>query len=141
MPSQIRRSPNFLPGMGGFGLKAFDGHIDRFPLPGSSGMRSMRQDGEQIQFLGIAKAPHLSLAFKMFSLTGRTLDSTSAALPGCRVEGFTTGSDIYIGDTVSDGSANYTLPVGFNSGTFYLVAYLPGAPDVAGTTVNTLVAT
>ena len=52
---------------------------------------------------------------------------------------FVTGVDAFIATTVSDGSGNFTLlpPV---SGPYYLVAYLAGAPDVAGTTVNTLTA-
>lgn len=127
--------------MGGFGNCAFDGHIDRFPLPGSSGLLSMRQDGEQVQFLGIAKSPTLALNFQAFAINGQTLDASSVALPNCRVEGFRTGSDAYVGDTVSDGTGLFSLPVGFNSGTFYLVAYKSGGTDVAGTTVNALTAT
>lgn len=140
MPAPLRRSPNFLPGIGGFGNKAYDGHIDRFPLPGSRGNRSRRQDGGAVQFLGIAKSPTLNAAFQLFSITGQTLDSTSTPLSNCVVEGFQTGSDRYIGDTVSDGSGNYRISTGSNSGTFYLVAYKAGSPDIAGTTVNTLTA-
>ena len=33
-----------------------------------------------------------------------------------------------------------TFSIGSNAGFFYIVAYLVGSPDVAGTTVNTLVA-
>jgi len=73
------------------------------------------------------------------TLSGVTRDSTGAALPGCTVDMFVTGTDTFIATTVSDGSGNFTLlpPA---SGPYYLVAYLAGSPDVAGTTVNTLVA-
>ena len=72
-------------------------------------------------------------------LTGITKDSLGANLGGCTVDCFVTGTDQFVTTTISDGSGNFTLlpPV---SGPFYLVAYLSGVPDVAGTTVNTLIA-
>lgn len=70
-------------------------------------------------------------------ITGITKNSTGAALGGCTVDLFRTLDDLFLGTTTSDGSGNYSLvaPIG---GPFYVVAYLAGAPDVAGTTVNTL---
>lgn len=73
-----------------------------------------------------------------FSLSGVTRDSTGVALGGCDVHLFQTGSDIEVGQTTSDGSGNFSFSLGNNAGFFYLVAYKPGSPDVAGTTVNTL---
>lgn len=73
-----------------------------------------------------------------FSLSGVTRDSTGVALGNCDVRLFQTGSDIEVGQTTSDGSGNFAFSLGNNAGFFYLVAYKPGAPDVAGTTVNTL---
>jgi len=73
------------------------------------------------------------------ALSGVTKDASGVALGGCTVDMFVTGTDAFIASTVSDGSGNFTLlpPA---SGPYYLVAYLAGAPDVAGTTVNTLTA-
>jgi len=50
------------------------------------------------------------------------------------------------GPFVSDAAGNYTIPipVGFSQAqitTWKVDGYLPGSPDVAGTTVNTLVGT
>jgi hypothetical protein len=56
------------------------------------------------------------------------------------VDLFRTGGDIFVNTTTSDGSGNFTIVTPNNSGTFYLVAYKAGSPDVAGTTVNTLTA-
>lgn len=71
-------------------------------------------------------------------ITGITKDSTGAALGGCTVDLFTTVDDRQVGTTTSDGSGNYTLECSL-AGPFYLVAYKPGAPDVSGTTLNTVV--
>lgn len=73
------------------------------------------------------------------SLSGVTRDGSGNPLGSCTVHLFQALNDTQISTTISDGSGNFTfLPTA--SGPFYLVAYLPGSPDVAGTTVNTLVA-
>ena len=140
MPSQIRRSPGFRPGIVGAGNRAWDGFGEHYSLSQCASPLSVRADGAGVAFLAIDKTTVWEEAFRGWALTGQTLDASSVALPGCRVEGFITGPDTYIGDVISDGSGNFSIPVGFNSSRFYLVAYLPGSPDVAGTTVNTLVA-
>ena len=74
-----------------------------------------------------------------FSISGVTKDSAGAAIGTCVVDLFVTGSDQLLYATTSDASGNFR----FNNpgtGPFYLVAYKVGSPDVAGTTVNTLVA-
>lgn len=86
-----------------------------------------------------------------YVISGVTKDSTGAALGGCEVEVYETVSGMIRGTTVSDAAGNYILHVTGNgvvapsdgeaatvSLTFYVVAYKAGAPDVAGTTVNTL---
>lgn len=73
-------------------------------------------------------------------ITGVTRDSNNAVLTGCAVELFRTLTDERILVTVSDGSGNYVF-ANPGSGPFYLVAYKAGAPDVAGTSVNTITAT
>ena len=73
-----------------------------------------------------------------FAITGVTKDSTGAALGSCRVVGLETGriatsGSPVVGETVSDGSGNYTLPVPMNTA-YQCVAYKAGSPDVAGIT-------
>ena len=141
MPSQILRSPRFRPGIVGQGNTAFDGTNEHYPGLKCESPKSVAASGEGIQFLAIQKSVLWEEAFRAWSLSGQTLDASSAALPGCVVDLFVTQSDTRVGTTISDGSANFTIPVGFNSANFYMVAYKPGSPDVAGTTVNTLTAT
>lgn len=71
-------------------------------------------------------------------LTGVTKDSTGAALASCVVQSFVTSTGKLATTTTSDGSGNYRISVPAAVMTF-CVAYKPGSPDVAGTTVNTLV--
>jgi hypothetical protein len=72
-----------------------------------------------------------------FAITGVTRDSGGAVLGTCRVELFVTSRDVSIAETVSDTSGNFTFGMP-GTGPFYLVAYKVGSPDVAGTTVNTI---
>ena len=74
-------------------------------------------------------------------IVGVTRDSNSNPLGGCTVYLYSTVSLALIAQTVSDGSGNYTFvgPKSPAGGSFFVVAYLPGSPDVAGTTINTLV--
>lgn len=87
-----------------------------------------------------------------FYLTGVTRDSTGTPLGNCRVVvyesgriyvggnecrvGYATDSPI-VGETISDGSGNYTLLVPLNTA-YQAMGYLAGSPDVFGTTLNTL---
>jgi hypothetical protein len=73
---------------------------------------------------------------KAFTITGVTKDSTGAALGNCVVDLMLTATDTKIATTTSDGSGNYSF--GATAGTYYIVAYKKGVPDVAGTTVDTL---
>lgn len=73
------------------------------------------------------------------TLSGVTKDSTGSALGACVVQLFRTPSDALVSEITSDASGNYNFD-NPGSGPFYIVAYKAGAPDVAGTTVNTLVA-
>jgi hypothetical protein len=72
-----------------------------------------------------------------FSIIGVTRDSAGAILGACRVELYPTARDVSIAETVSDGSGNFAFDMP-GTGPFYLVAYKQGSPDVAGTTVNTI---
>ncbi len=73
------------------------------------------------------------------SITGISRDSTGAPLGDCVTKLFRTWDDAIIASTVSDGSGNYTFYPP-SSGPYYVVWYKAGSPDVAGTSVNTLVA-
>jgi hypothetical protein len=73
------------------------------------------------------------------ALTGVTRDSTGAVLGTCEVVLYST-IDVVIGSQFSDASGNFSF-LNPGTGPFYIVAYKPGAPDVAGTTVNTLLPT
>jgi len=75
-----------------------------------------------------------------FSIPGVTRDSAGAPLGNCVVHLFETSTDTELAQTISDGAGAFTFSIGSNAGFFYIVAYLVGSPDVAGTTVNTLVA-
>jgi len=82
------------------------------------------------------KSPQFSTS--SLYITGVTRNSAGAALGGVTVDMFVSATDMFVTTTVSDGSGNYSIQV-LVSGPFYLVAYKAGSPDVAGTTVNTLV--
>lgn len=74
-----------------------------------------------------------------WSLSGITKDSTGAVVGGARVELYYTGNDQPISAVVSDGTTGaFSFKVGIAAGPYYAVAYKAGSPDVAGTTVNTL---
>jgi hypothetical protein len=93
--------------------------------------------------LGLTPVPmaKLSIPFNQpsrYRISGVTKDSTGAALGNCGVDIFETGSRRFVGSTISDASGNYSLDVTVEVPCFG-VFYLAGAPDVAGTTVNTLV--
>lgn len=73
-----------------------------------------------------------------FTITGVTKDSAGAALGNCVVDLFRTEDDSCAGRVQSDASGNYKIEATPQL-THYAVAYKAGSPDVAGTTVNTLV--
>lgn len=73
-------------------------------------------------------------------IKGMTVDSSDVALSGVTVQAFRTSDDSFAGYEVqsrTDGS--YDLATNFPGVNHYVVAYLAGSPDRAGTTVNTLV--
>jgi len=76
-------------------------------------------------------------------IVGFTQDQYGNALASCHVEGFVTGGangvDSSVGSLTSDAGGYYRLPTPYSTTTsHYVVCYLTGSPDVAGTSVNTL---
>jgi len=70
-------------------------------------------------------------------VTGITIDQLGARLPGCTVKAFNSVTNVFVDQTISDGSGNYAmnLPKG---NTYFLVAYKVGSPNKAGTSVSTI---
>ena len=76
-----------------------------------------------------------------WELSGVTRDSTGAPLGGCTVHLFYASNDQFISAQISDPTTGaFTFQIGNNAGPFYVTAYLAGTPDVAGTSLNTLLA-
>lgn len=76
-----------------------------------------------------------------FTISGVTKNSSGSALGNCVVLLFDASTNIELLTTISDASGNYSFPLGNNTNHYFIVAYLAGSPDVAGTTVNTLTVT
>ena len=79
---------------------------------------------------------------RRFKITGITKDSAGTPVGGCRVVAYETAtmgyglSNSVDGETVSDGSGNYSIDVSSNPITYTVIAYKAGSPDVAGITRN-----
>jgi hypothetical protein len=71
-------------------------------------------------------------------LSGVTRDAAEAPLGNCRVMIFRTEDMSFVGEVTSDGSGAWLLDM-MKGGPFFRVAYLIGAPDVAGTSRNDIV--
>ena len=75
-------------------------------------------------------------------IVGQTLDSGGNPLANANVEGFVTSTNQPVGVVQSDSAGYFRLPTPYGTGVAqYLVCYKAGSPDVAGTSVNTLLPT
>lgn len=74
-------------------------------------------------------------------IMGACRDVDGNAVPGATVVGFLTAGDLLVAETACDDKGNYELPTPYPGAPHYLVAYRTGAPDIAGTSVNTLTPT
>jgi hypothetical protein len=122
-------------------------------LPGlNSGLRhptNARRSMIPVRTDGLLKVPFRQPP--RYTISGVTKDSAGVALGAVSIEvyeiitGTPTGNEPkgrLVGQTVSDANGNYRVDVYSAVGvTFQVDAYKSGAPDVAGTTVNTLVGT
>lgn len=73
-----------------------------------------------------------------YYISGVTRDNAGNPLANCTVRLYRTANDSVAAVVVSDGSGNFSI-ASSPALAHYIVAYLPGSPDVAGTTLNTLV--
>ena len=72
-------------------------------------------------------------------ISGVTRDLNGNPLAACTVKLYRTYDDSVHEVVTSDANGNYTFSAIVDGSNYYVVGYLPGSPDVAGTTVNTLV--
>jgi hypothetical protein len=71
-------------------------------------------------------------------LSGVTRDSTGTILGSCSVDLMRSSDDLKFDGTTSDAAGNFTFKAAQYGTNYYIVAYKPGSPDVAGTSVATL---
>ena len=77
---------------------------------------------------------------QMLRISGVTKDSAGVILGSCVVELYRTSDDMPLEKVTSDATTGVYQFSSVSLGqAYYVVAYKAGAPDVAGTTVNTLV--
>jgi hypothetical protein len=75
-------------------------------------------------------------------LLGTCVDASDVAVANAIVQAFRTSDDLYLGEVQANTDGTYGVGIQVAAGTpCYLVAYKPGTPDIAGTTVNTLTPT
>jgi hypothetical protein len=75
-------------------------------------------------------------------IVGQCLDSVGSPVANAIVQGFVTATDAYVGEVTAANDGIYNLMTEqLTSTQHYLVAYKQGSPDIAGTTVNTLLPT
>lgn len=85
--------------------------------------------------LGLSPLPAV-----MFRIVGLTTDTDGVTIiPGCVVHLFRTADDVEIDIMISDANGVFEFRGAGAAQNHYCVSYLPGSPDKAGTTVNTLV--
>lgn len=80
----------------------------------------------------------LPLPAPVYTISGITRDSTGAPLANCVVQLLRTIDDVMIEKVVSNASGFYSFSTVGLAEQYYVSAYKAGAPDVAGSTVNTL---
>jgi hypothetical protein len=75
-----------------------------------------------------------------YGIAGVTRDAYGSAIVSCLVKLFKTSNDSLVSQIVSDANnGSYLLSTPYYPDTHYIVAFKSGSPDVAGTTLNTLV--
>ncbi|MEY2855671.1 MAG: hypothetical protein RL030_2803 [Pseudomonadota bacterium] len=106
------------------------------------GVRAGVRAGEKGRLAGTPSVIHAlkPMPAKQWVITGITKDSAGAVLASCVVQLFRTVDDKIMDEITSSAAGVFEFRSASNpSNTHYIVAYKAGSPDVAGTTVNTLV--
>jgi hypothetical protein len=112
--------------------------------PGSSQSRSSGlAAGSQVAVAAVVATDIWQAASKIGgkfrrAIYGVTVDATGVPLGSCVVKAHRTSDDALVDQQSADPSGKYEVSV-YTEGPFYIDAYKAGSPDVAGTTVNTLV--
>lgn len=101
--------------------------VSTFGVPQTKGPVGIRQYSEIVPIF----------EERNYTISGVTQDSTGAALGVCTVNLFYTATNVLAQTTTSDATGNYSFVVD-KTVSFYVVSYKTGAPDVAGTSINTL---
>lgn len=117
-----------------WGCRVAGGDLEGYAAAGAGGLNSRDLfepyscDGEGTQ----------SLRF----IRGTCVDGSDVPIANAIVQGFVTATEAFVGQVASNNDGTYTLGTETLPGVpHYLVAYKPGAPDIAGTSVNTLTST
>lgn len=75
-------------------------------------------------------------------IRGFARNSADAPVANAIVQGFVTATDEFVGEVTADDGGGYAVGTDRSAAVaHYLVAYKVGSPDIAGTTVNTLLPT
>jgi hypothetical protein len=74
-------------------------------------------------------------------IMGNCKDAGGSPVSGAVVQCFLTVTDQIVSEVTSQTDGSYEAPTVYPGAAHYLVAYRPGSPDIAGTTVNTLTPT
>lgn len=88
-----------------------------------------------------ATAPHRYGSQSMKKFIGTTRDSTGATLGGAVVHAHLTPDGSFVGKVTADAGGYFELCSKYPDTNHYLVAYKSDSPDVAGTSLNTLLPT
>lgn len=75
-----------------------------------------------------------------YTLSGTCYDINGAVVAAAVVKVFDTATDTLQGENTADGLGAYSVTGMTTQGPLYAVAYHANSPDIAGTTLNTLMA-
>lgn len=123
-------------------MPTFQNHRRGSPSPGIvaiPGKRFGAPRPTRADVFAVSSKPFRSAGGRLnMTLSGTSRDASGAPLAACRVLIFRTEDNSFVGETASDASGAWSVSM-MKGGPFFLVEYKAGAPDVAGTSANTLV--
>jgi hypothetical protein len=73
-----------------------------------------------------------------YVITDTVCDANGTPVPGATIHLFDTATDVEVDEVTSNGSGVFTFTNPTLGPNYYVVGYLAGSPDIAGTSVNTL---